>query len=343
MYQKDAEGMANLKKQSDQGLHCLHRHVCLEIKDHYGIYSLFKHLIGCVCFSLEVAVEPWIDGLLAAVKRQLYGSNTDSSIFDHTREVIKLNREAQLSTPVESNDNTSVHSGSDVTAKATPVDQSHSSDAGTVRTKRQESENTNQSNSVKNSNAEKKDINAEIGNAEQTTNKSDSISRDKQESIMESATVSLTSKLDSLALIDQSKVLDRLTASQNSLPDLKLAIQSNEQAGDPTENRTTHSVDSSSNSNLSEETETSSSVQTEEGSLSVESLSLDIPNIRQSVPPLSDSNLNVPVLSPAYLKMDYQPGVQLVSLLFEFYHATPETEHGTIHPSYCKNMNNLKT
>ena len=37
MYQKDAEGMANLKKQSDQGLHCLHRHVCLEIKDHYGI------------------------------------------------------------------------------------------------------------------------------------------------------------------------------------------------------------------------------------------------------------------------------------------------------------------
>ena len=178
----------------------------------------------------------------------------------------------------------------------------------------QEPENTNRSNSM----GDSSNVKAEFKNAEHMTNNGDSIGVDKGKSQSESATVFLANKFDSFILTDQSKALDSLTASQNGLPlpDLNLAVQSDgqPQSSQPKESQT--SLPSLSNSNISKETskpEKSSSIQTIEGSLSDESVSLSVPNIRQSIPPLSDSNLSVPVLSPAYLRIDYLPGLQLVS------------------------------
>ena len=198
-----------------------------------------------------------------------------------------------------------------------PVIDHHSVDPVTAKSN-QEPENTNRSNSV----GDSSDVKAEFRNAEQMTNNGESIGVDKGKSQSESATVFLANKFDSLILTDQSKALDPFTASQNGLPDLNLAVQSDgqPQSSHPKESQT--SLPSSIKINVSKETSTpekTSTIHTIEGGLSDKPISLAVPNIRHSVPPLSDSNLSVPVLSPAYLRIDYHPGLQLVSFYWTRY------------------------
>ena len=52
MHPKDADGMVNsvVPDQSDLGLHCLPRPVCLKTKDHYG-RVLFQFSFVFICIS----------------------------------------------------------------------------------------------------------------------------------------------------------------------------------------------------------------------------------------------------------------------------------------------------
>ena len=285
--------------------------VFIQIREYHAVFLVFMqiceyHAVFLV-FSLEVAVEPWMDGLWAALKRQLYGSNPPSSnTSDHSIEVVKIN------TPASCQDNKVTCSGSESNSDMSKPSlvMNYNSSEGVTRRTDQASENTNQSTSKGDSSDVK------VGIEKKVTNRGDSIGVDKEKMQSEMSPVFLANKIDNLGLTDQSNILDSFTASQNGLPDQNIAVQSDgqTQSSHPSESET--SVPNSSKSNIPKETSTlenSSSIQNVERCIDDESKSLAVPNIRQSVPPLSDHNLSVPVLSPAYLRIVYHPGLQSVS------------------------------
>ena len=258
-----------------------------------------------------------MDGLWAALKRQLYGPNPPSSnTSDHSIEVVKIN------TPASCEDNKVTCLGNDLDSdmtKPSHVNDIKSSEAVTEKSNLA-SENANQSNSK----GDSSDVKVGIEKEEVVTNKGDSIGVNKEKMQSEMSPVFLANKIDNLVLTDQSNAFNSLTASQNGLPDLNIAVQSDRQTQSSHPSESHISLHNSSSSNTPKQTSTlenSSSKQNVEGSIADESKSLAVPNIRQSVPPLSDHNLSVPVLSAAYLRIDYHPELQLVSfqLLSQLY------------------------
>ena len=273
-------------------------------------------LLSNIC-SLEVAVEPWIDGLWGALKKQLYGFDSDSDVCDHPREIRNSDIQPELLTSINLNNSNSLQNGiksgqADVTTDFNDRDsESKKSNRTTSSNLHPVEQDTNPSlvNDIPQLTSFRTEDKINICNTGVT---------DNLENTKESDNVS--DKLSNLVLTDQSKGVDSLNASEIYTSDFKTAVQLEGSSSDV--NQSCHNAEPeislcnscASTVQISKETDIISGLSGTQDTCDVTPpVSPDVPSIKCSVSPLSESNLSVPVLSPAYLRISYNSSIQMVS------------------------------
>ena len=250
-------------------------------------------------FSLEVAVEPWIDGLWPALKKQLNGSF-------HCDET----RDANL--PSDDIRDTTTNVENKTLQNGVLPNHSHT--------------NTTVSECATRESVACRTTSNNFTNSEQHGEYCNSTKNDKEK--VKSEVSGVTNSLTNLAVNDQSTSLDSLPTSVNSHPCQEIVSQPE---GSDNSFPQTKKVRDSSNE-LSKTPDnihldlTKSVTEDTKENLSLPVVPPDVPSIQRSVPPLSETNLSVPVLSPAYLKIDYSSSQELVSTFNSCYLAF----HGTL-------------
>ena len=231
---------------------------------------------------MEVAVEPWIEGLWPALKKHLNGSLqnddiSDNSILHDHRDTSQNGHNNYLQNSVPS-----VPSSLNMTTRTEKAIESAIDQQLTDR-------NTSDNNS--NSQQIYKRINAGEGNVEEKV----------PDEITE-----VSNSLNKLSVTDQSASVNTLTANNDVILkkgdqssascDLGIKIDDQSKGCEVNSNRSCDSygvIDQLCDSSVS---------------------SSPVASIQQSISPLCDSNLSVPVLSPAYLKINYNADEALVSI-----------------------------
>ena len=225
-------------------------------------------------------MEPWIEGLWPALKKHLNGSLQNDDISDNS--ILHDHRDTS-----QNGQNNYLQNG--VPSVDSPINMTTEKTIESAIDKKLTDRNTSYNNS--NSQQINQRIYSSEGNVEEKV----------QDEITE-----VSNSLNKLAVTDQSASVDTLTANNDVV--LKIGYQSsaNCDLGIKIEGQ---SKASKVNSNQSCD---SYGVRDQLCDSSVSSS--PVASIQQSISPLCDSNLSVPVLSPAYLKICYNADEALVSI-----------------------------
>ena len=233
-------------------------------------------------YRLEVAVEPWIEGLWPALKKHLNGSLQNGDISDNS--ILHGQRDSS-----QHGENNCLHYG--VPSVPIPINMTTRTEKAIESAIDQQVADRNTSDNNSNSQQINQRINSSEGNVEEKV----------QDEVTE-----VSNSLNKLAVTDQSASVDTLTANIDVV--LKIGDQSSANC-DLSMKIDDQSKGCEGNSNQSCD---SYPVRDQLCDSSVSSST--VASIQQSISPLSDSNLNVPVLSPAYLRIDYNADEALVSI-----------------------------
>lgn len=263
--------------------------------------------------GLEVAVEPWIDGLWAALKKQLYGVDSDSDLCAQSREIRNSDIQPELLSSINLNNTNSLQNGinsaqADITTDFTDRDPESKESNRTTGSNLHTVEQTTDLSLINNipQLTSFRIDKTNIFNTEVTDNLENNKESDR-----------VTEKLSNLVLTDQSKGLDSLTASEIS-SDFKTTVQLEDSSSNVNQSCHTAEPEISLCKSCAAAAQTSKETDIISGLSGIQdvhgvtvSVSPDVPSIRHSVAPLSESNLSVPVLSPAYLRISYNSSLPL--------------------------------
>ena len=225
-------------------------------------------------------MEPWIEGLWPALKKHLNGSLQNDDISDNSI----LHDHMNSSQHGENN-----HLQNGVPSVNSPINMTTEKTIESAIDKQLTDINTSDNNS--NSQQINQRINSSEGNVEEKV----------RDDITE-----VSNSLNKLTVTDQSSSVDTLTANNNVVLKIDDRSSANCDLGIKLDDQ---SKGCEVNLNQSGD---SHPVEDQLFETSVSSPTMA--SIQQSISPLCDSNLSVPVLSPAYLKIDYNADETLVSI-----------------------------